>query len=99
MQPLKTDELRSRHPVIDCVGNLEDSRQDCWLVYIQVSLQRHQSHRKLHDIFGQLPKKYAPELKESRTLYNFYRDLSKIDKDTKANVMLAYVSPVETDII
>ena len=94
-------ELRTSHPIIDCVGHLEDAKGTQWLVFIQVSLQKYKTHRKLCDILRRFKsKKHTPrELRNSRfTLYTYYRHLVRIaSDDNEAKVALLYVSPEETN--
>ena len=99
--PSRLYELRSHHPIVDSVGRLQDTEKNYWLVFIQVSLQAYEDHRKMCDMFHKPPsKRHVPqELKDDKgnmSLYSFYRTLFNIKYEEKANVMLLYVSPEET---
>ena len=48
-------EFRSQHPIVDCVGYLQNENKTNWLVFIQVSLQAYQDHQGLVDFFHKPP--------------------------------------------
>ena len=84
-------ELKRLHSIVDCVGYLIDENRNQWLVFIQISLQRYRTHRKLCDMFRHNVQN------ASWSIYTYYRQLFSIKyKSTK--VLLLYISPRETEL-
>lgn len=95
-------EFRSQHPIVDCVGYLQNETKTKWLVFIQVSLQAYRDHQNMVDFFHKPPSaRHVPkEIKETPnlSLYTFYRKLCNLENDNTTKVMMLYVSPREANI-
>ena len=53
-------ELRASNPTVDGVTLLKDDREIYWLVFMQVSLQAHEQHRDLCNLFHKPLSKRQP---------------------------------------
>lgn len=87
-------EVRSGHPISDCVGYLNERQSNTfYVVFVQISLQSYDRHVKISNIF--FDKRSMPsELKNSwsKTLFSFYSKFAQ--KHLRDDSM--YISPEDT---
>ena len=92
-------EMSSCYPLLDFVGSLTDKNGTCWLVFLQLSLQRYDKHASICGIFKK--QKYTPkEVNDSSfyTIYSYYKNLAGIkEADSSAKVIIGYISPQELE--
>ena len=89
-------ELKTAHPIVDCVGCLKGESLQKWLAFIQISLQSYEQHKQLSQLF--CCNTGNPDNK-SWSLYTYYRHLYNIDyNDSTTLVLLLYVLPSQSKL-
>ena len=100
-RPLLDDvlyDLYTAHPAIDFVGYLKSHLGPRYLVFIQMSLSTYQQHKShFDDIIRTVPKNELLEKDDVHTnLLQYYSKRIQNVRDGKANVLLLYISPRES---
>ena len=85
--------LRPKHPAIDGVCVAVDSKNDRYLLLLQVSLRKYRLHEsKGKDIRNRVDKIFEGKVQDG-TIAEYYKHLAKVEQDE--NVIFVYVSPNE----